>query len=123
MAACIKNTRIAQPISELRLWLSLPFAAVPCAIAYLYVPSQCPPLWLGRGAAPGIAGDRHLGSFVLGRTHLPAWLPAWSTGKVGFFDWQVQLQFFVCFAGLIERNHIDKVLQEFRIEVGEATRG
>lgn len=38
-------------------------------------------------------------------------------------DWQVQLQFLVCFTSPIERNYRDKVLQEFRIEVGEAARG
>lgn len=37
MAACIKNTQLTQLISELRLWLLLLFAAVPCTIAYLYV--------------------------------------------------------------------------------------
>jgi len=33
---------------------------------------------------------------------------------LSFFGWQVQLQFFVCFADLIEVNDIDRVLQECR---------
>lgn len=91
MAACIKNTQLTQLISELRLWLLLLFAAVPCRIAYLYVhtfpvPSLTAGTWCSScGAAPGIAGDQHLGSFVSGRMHLTACLAACPEHKQGAF--------------------------------------
>lgn len=58
-----------------------------------------------------------LGSPVAaGHTCLPGCLPAAQAGA--FSHWQVQLQSFVVFAGLIEINYKDRVLGEFRIELG-----
>lgn len=67
------------------------------------------PALLGLGLA--------LGSPVAAEhTCLPGCLPAAQAGA--FSHWQVQLQIFVCFAGLIEVNYTDRVLGEFRIELG-----
>lgn len=96
-------------------------AVVSCTIPYLYVPSQCPPLHLGCGAAHRWQSDP--GLLRVWQNTPPAWLPARGTGKVLSLTFKVELQFFVCFAGLIEINYIDRVLQEFVIEAGEAARG